>query len=172
MKMRKITFILASVTLVACNQKKESSLQIGEPEEIVTKTYDQLEKVNWILGEWENTSAEGNLTETWTKLNDSTYAGKTVFVAGKDTVFTETIEIVQNENELFYNTKVSNQNEGKAVSFKSTGATDSQFVFENPKHDFPQKIAYNKITSDSLVAEVSGMKEGKESKESFPMKKK
>nr|WP_294935333.1 DUF6265 family protein [uncultured Flavobacterium sp.] len=170
--MKKITFILASVTLIACNQRKESSLQIGEPEEIVTKTYDQLEKVNWMLGEWENTSAEGNLTETWTKLNDSTYTGKTVFVAGKDTMFTETIEIVQDKNDLFYNTKVSNQNEGKMVSFKGSTVADNQVVFENPKHDFPQKIAYNKITSDSLVAEISGMKDGKESKESYPMKKK
>lgn len=172
MKMKKITFILAAVTLVACNQKKESSLQIGEPQEIVTKSYDQLEKVSWMLGEWGNTSAEGSLTETWTKSNDSTYTGKTVFVAGKDTMFTETIEIVQDKNELFYNTAVSNQNEGKAVSFKGSAVTETQVVFENPKHDFPQKIAYNKISADSLIAEISGMKAGKESKESYPMKKK
>lgn len=172
MKMKKITIIVATATLVACNQKKESSLQIGEPQEIVTKTYDQLEKMNWILGTWGNTSAEGDLTETWTKLNDSTYAGKTVFVAGKDTMFTETIEIVQDKNELSYNTKVSNQNQGKAVSFKATTVNGSTFVFENPTHDFPQKIAYNKISADSLVAQISGMKDGKQSSESYPMKKK
>jgi len=45
-------------------------------------------------------------------------------------------------------------------------------IFEKPKHDFPQKITYNKISNDSLIAGISGMKDGKESKEKYPMKKK
>jgi hypothetical protein len=45
-------------------------------------------------------------------------------------------------------------------------------VFENKEHDFPQKITYTKISNDSIVAEISGMKDGKQSKESYPMKKK
>lgn len=170
--MKKTTLLLAAFAVVSCQKRNESSAQYGEPQEIETKTYGQLEKVNWLVGEWGNTTPEGNLTETWTQLNDSTLSGKTVFVTGKDTMFTETIEIVQVNDSLLYNTKVSNQNEGKMVSFKASNVADGQVVFENPKHDFPQKIAYNKISADSLVAEISGMKDGKESKESYPMKKK
>lgn len=170
--MKKTTLLLAAFAVVSCNERNESSIQYGEPQEIETKTYEQLEKVNWLVGAWGNTTPEGNLTETWSQANDSTLTGKTVFMSGNDTLFTETIEIVQVNDSLLYNTKVSNQNQGKAVSFKASDITDKQIVFENPKHDFPQKITYNKISADSLVAEISGRKDGKESKESFPMKKK
>ncbi|MEW5677278.1 DUF6265 family protein [Flavobacterium enshiense] len=170
--MKKTTLLLAAFAVVSCQERNESSAQYGEPQEIETKTYEQLEKVNWLMGEWGNTTPEGNLTETWSQLNDSTLTGKTVFVTGADTMFTETIEIMQMNDSLLYTTKVSNQNEGKAVSFKASNVAESQIVFENAKHDFPQKITYNKISADSLVAEISGMKDGKESKESYPMKKK
>lgn len=170
--MKKTTLLLAAFAVVSCQERNESSAQYGEPQEIETKTYEQLEKVNWMVGEWGNTTLEGNLTETWSQLNDSTLTGKTVFVSGKDTMFTEIIEIMQVNDSLLYNTKVSNQNQGKTVSFKASKITENNVTFENPKHDFPQRISYNKITSDSLVAEISGMKDGKESKESYPMKKK
>lgn len=44
-------------------------------------------------------------------------------------------------------------------------------VFENPMHDFPQIISYTKITCDSLVAQISGEKNGQERKQAFPMKR-
>jgi hypothetical protein len=44
-------------------------------------------------------------------------------------------------------------------------------VFENPKHDYPKKITYTKINDDSLVAEISGILDGKPSSEKFSMKK-
>jgi|GEM_PF-3228321 len=46
--------------------------------------------------------------------------------------------------------------------------SETQLVFENLKHDFPQIISYTKVTSDSLVAEISGTKNGQ--KQIFPMK--
>lgn len=166
--MRKSILLLSVITFVSCQKKENTTIK----NETSVKSHAQLDKARWLIGEWGNSSKEGDLTEIWSQLNDSTLAGKTSFVAGKDTIFMESIEIVQKNDSLFYNTQVSNQNDGKSISFKNTDATENQVVFENPKHDFPQKIVYNKITADSLVVEVSGMKKGKESKESFPMKKK
>lgn len=160
--------IALSTAFVSCKKEKNTTIE-GEP---TVKTYEQLDKAKWLVGEWGSTSKEGNLTETWSQLNDSTLSGKTLFVSGKDTVFTETIEIVQKSDSLYYNTQVSNQNNGKPVSFKNINISDELLIFENRKHDFPQRIAYNRISGDSLIASISGMKEGKESKESYPMKKK
>ena len=136
------------------------------------KTYAQIEKANWLLGNWGNTTKEGILTENWTKQNDSVFAGESYFVVGKDTVFSEKIALEQKGDSLFYVPVIKNQNQGKPVSFALTSAKGNQLVFENPKHDFPQKVTYTKITADSLVAEISGMKDGKAGKETFPMKKK
>lgn len=168
--MKKTTLYFTTITtaliFTSC-LKKDDKNNIAE-----IKKYPKLEEAKWLIGSWGNSTKEGDLTESWNQLNDSTLSGKTTFITGKDTLFTETIEITQVNDSLLYNTKVSNQNEGKTVSFKAVALTKNQIVFENPKHDFPQKIAYTKISSDSLVAKISGKKNGKESFEEYPMKKK
>ena len=167
--MKKTTLYFTTITtaliFTSC-LKKDDKNNIAE-----IKKYPKLEEAKWLIGSWGNSTKEGDLTESWNQLNDSTLSGKTTFITGKDTLFTETIEITQVNDSLLYNTKVSNQNEEKTVSFKAVALTKNQIVFENPKHDFPQKIAYTKISSDSLVAKISGKKNGKESFEEYPMKK-
>ncbi|GAA4766846.1 MULTISPECIES: DUF6265 family protein [Flavobacterium] len=167
--MKKVIFysvtIIISLLFTSC-LKKDDKKDLAE-----TKKYEKLENAKWIIGSWGNTTKEGVLSETWSQLNDSTLSGKTAFITGKDTLFTETIEIIQINDSLLYNTKVSNQNEGRTVSFKASTLTENQIVFENSKHDFPQKITYNKISSDSLVAKISGKKDGKEASEEYPMRK-
>ena len=77
----------------------------------------------------------------------------------------------QKGEELTYSAAVKGQNNDKPVAFKLTTQTEKQLVFENPKHDYPQKISYTQITSDSLVAKISGIQQGKPSSEQFSMKK-
>lgn len=40
--------------------------------------------------------------------------------------------------------------------FPATEASTSMVKFENPKHDFPQEIRYERITADSIVAIIAG----------------
>lgn len=126
---------------------------------------------DWLLGKWENKSEEGNLSETWTKVNDSTFQGLSYFIKGKDTLSFENIILQQNGEDLIYIPTVKGQNNDEPIAFKLTASTEKQLVFENPKHDYPQKIIYNQITKDSLVAEISGMQQGKPSSDKYPMKK-
>jgi hypothetical protein len=49
---------------------------------------------------------------------------------------------------------------------------DSLLVFENPKHDYPQKIQYKLLKDGSLIATVSGKQNGKSSSENYPMTRK
>lgn len=127
-------------------------------------------KAGWLIGKWGFTMPEGTLSETWTQLNDSTYAGHTYFVIGKDTVFSENITLEQRGNELSYVTVMKDQNQGKPVAFKLTSSTKKTLVFENPSHDYPQKITYTK-KGNGLLAEISGTQNGKAASEVFPMKK-
>jgi hypothetical protein len=53
-----------------------------------------------------------------------------------------------------------------------TAATTKEFIFENPKHDYPQKIVYKLINATNLVATISGIQQGKPSNDSFSMTKK
>jgi hypothetical protein len=86
-----------------------------------------------------------------------------------DTISSESIQLVQEGDKLLYVPVVRKQNEGKRVVFTLSFSTDNQLVFENPQHDFPQKILYTLINNDSLLAEISGTYNGKHQSEKFPM---
>jgi hypothetical protein len=157
----KSTLIIAiSLLLISCQNKAE-------------REFEKLEKMNWLIGQWENKTPEGYLTETWTKDNDSTFSGKSYFIVKeKDTVHFESIVLMQVNDDLIYQPIVKGQNEDQPVDFKLTSETENSFSFENPKHDYPQKITYKKNNDKSLTATISGVQQGKQSSESYPMTKK
>lgn len=131
----------------------------------------EIRKTDWLIGTWENKTSRGIIFETWTKMSDNELFGKSYFINEKDTVVFETIRLVQKTDGLFYIPTVKNQNDGLPVRFAAKSISETQLVFENPQHDFPQVISYTKITPDSLVAEISGMNNGQERKLIFPMKR-
>ncbi|WP_162128328.1 DUF6265 family protein [Flavobacterium phycosphaerae] len=157
--MKTITCLAVITLLVSCQKKSE-------------KKFDELEKMNWLIGNWENKMPEGILTESWKKENDSTFSGESYFINPKDTVHFESIRLIQKEDELIYTATVPGQNDDEPVDFKLTSDTESIFTFENPAHDYPQKITYKKVDANNLVATISGKQQGKDSQESYPMKRK
>jgi hypothetical protein len=66
------------------------------------------------------------------------------------------------------NTTIKGQNDDEPVSFILTDRNETQLVFENRKHNYPQKISYTQISKDSLT-EISGMQSGKLSSEKYIM---
>lgn len=155
---KKTTLILLLLAIVSCKNSEKAEK-------------DKIKSANWLLGKWETKTADGNLSEKWIQLNDSTFQGQSFFIKGKDTLHFESILLQQNGEELIYNATIKGQNENKAVAFKMTAETEKQLVFENQKHDYPQKITYTLISKDSLTASISGVQLGKPSSEKFGMKK-
>jgi hypothetical protein len=155
---QKTTLILLLLVIVSCKNSDSNK-------------NEKIKAVSWLLGNWENKSADGNLTENWKKVNDSTFEAQSYYIKEKDTLHFESIILQQKGEELTYTATVQGQNNDKPVAFKLTTATDKQVAFENLKHDYPQKISYTQITPDSLVAKISGIQQGKPSSESFSMKK-
>ncbi|WP_313266867.1 DUF6265 family protein [Epilithonimonas vandammei] len=134
------------------------------------KQANDIQKAKWLIGTSENKTQKGSIYETWTKLGDNEFSGKSYSVKDKDTIVFENIRLVQENKKLFYIPTVNNQNDGQPVRFAAKTISENQLVFENPEHDFPQIIAYT-ITSDSLIAEISKTKNGQKRKQTFPMKR-
>ena len=153
--------------LFSCNFKKAKDETLKENK----KTYSEIKQLSWLVGKWEMDTHPGLTTETWSILNDSVFSGTSLTVgSGKDTIFFETITIEQRGKEVFYFPVIKEQHNGKPTLFKLTNAMDNRVVFENPGHDFPQKILYQ-LKGDSLIGEISGNVEGKIHSEKFPMVK-
>lgn len=132
---------------------------------------DKIKAVQWLIGKWENNSTEGNLSETWIKLNDSVYNGQSYFIKSKDTLHSESIQLKQIGENLIYISTINGQNNDKAIVYKYRDTIEKIVPFENSKHDYPQKISYKQITKDSLEIEISGYQEGKPSFNNYSMKR-
>lgn len=168
MKSNKLFITLAITTaLAACSGPQSETVTA-----IAVKEYSQTEKLNWLSGEWVRASAVDLSSEKWEKKNDSTFYGVGLTIEGKDTVAFETMTIEEKKGKLYYIPVVKDQNGGKPVEFALTASNENEWIFENPKHDFPTKIVYKKINNDSLYAEISALKEGKEVKVPFPFSRK
>ena len=155
--MKKIAVLLVIISiLISCKQSKEVSKIMGK---------------DWLLGKWENKSENGNLLETWKKVNDSLFIGESYFIKDKDTLHSEKIELQQKGEELFYIATVKGQNNDKPITFYHNIEIEKQLVFENAKHDYPQKIVYNPIAKDRVFIEVSGIQQDKPSSIRYSMKK-
>lgn len=165
--MRYTLYTLIAVLLFACN-----SNQTQEQIEIVeNNTGSVITKATWLLGAWQSEMEDVNMIESWIQQNDSLMVGNAVFIHDGDTASSESLVIKVIGQDMFYYPTISNQNDGKAIEFKLTIATDTSLVFENPAHDFPQKITYIKHSEQKLTAEVSGTMDGKIEKYAFEMNK-
>ena len=127
-----------------------------------------IDQARWLLGEW---VSKTGVHEQWQRQRETSFSGRSFFMNGKDTMVMETIQLEQRGNDLFYIPTVKNQNGGQPVPFKMTKISAGELVFENPDHDFPQKISYTKVGMDSLHAEISGTINGKERSKLFPMRR-
>ncbi len=133
--------------------------------------HNKIQKAEWLIGTWENKTQRGSIYETWEKINEFELSGKSYMLKEKDTIVFETVQLLEEKKSLFYIPKVKNQNGDLPVRFTAKIVSETELIFENQAHDFPQIISYTKITADSLVAEISGTKNGKERSQKFPMKR-
>ena len=128
-----------------------------------------LNKLDWFIGSWTGVTSESIFTETWQKVNDTLFTGQSYFIKGSDTLSSETISLQQHDTSVFYVPLVEGQNDNKPIFFKLTYSDGTNAVFENPEHDFPQKIVYQLKENDSLIATISGNNNGKIRSIRFPM---
>ncbi|MBS1598625.1 MAG: hypothetical protein JST75_10410 [Bacteroidetes bacterium] len=131
-------------------------------------SFDQLQQLG---GVWKTEIKGKTIYERWTKISDNELSGKSYMLKNNDTIVFEATRIVNINNELYYIARVRNQNQGQEVSFKLVSSSNKTFVFENPDHDFPQRVAYQFTATDSLHAWIDGNQAGKFSKEDYYYKR-
>jgi hypothetical protein len=116
--------------------------------------------LGWLAGTWTLNTDRGMLVEKWIVLNDSTVIGRSVLVkAEKDTILQESLRLSNQNGAWHFTSTVEGQNNNRPVTFKLVFLKGTEFICENTKHDFPQRIAYRRI-GDALFASIEGKKGG------------
>ena len=118
---------------------------------------DQLE---WISGCWVSDDGKERIEEQWMKPAGQSMMGMSRTVAGGKTVFTEYLQIREKDGQLAYIAAIGIG--AKSVVFKQIKRTNDEVVFENPEHDFPQRIIYRRESADKLFARIEGKEKGVE----------
>ncbi len=107
---------------------------------------------SFLPGTWKMENQE--IYEHWDQLNESSLKGFSYKLKDGQITVSEYLDISETNNEITYTATVLNQNNGKGVIFRLT-KTDSTFTFENPDHDFPKKIVYQKLNEKEIFLQVS-----------------
>lgn len=121
----------------------------------------QLKDLSWLEGTWKRKGRRGPVFEQWTKVSNFTFEGAGFRVSEGDTVFLEFLRLEQFGNEIFYTAKVAHNK--YPVPFNLVKVDEKVFKFENPQHDFPQRIIYKQKKDGSLHTRVEGSQNGTES---------
>ena len=125
------------------------------------------EAFKWLTGTWKISTGNNLMIEQWKVTNDSTLTGKAVFIKNsRDTIPQETIELAYRNGDWYYIPTARNQNNNKPVKFKVIFLKATEFICENPAHDFPQRIAYRRV-KQQLFASTEGKQNGRYNKQNF-----
>ncbi|MBX3044256.1 MAG: hypothetical protein KIT33_03730 [Candidatus Kapabacteria bacterium] len=131
----------------------------------VELTFAQSILPDFLLGTWKMENKE--VYEHWDKLNENTLKGFSYKLKDGQMLISEYLDIRKVGKEILYSATVLKQNSGNPVDFKLT-KTDSTYIFENPNHDFPKKIVYQRLTDTEIYVQVS---DGKQKGFAYKMQK-
>jgi hypothetical protein len=114
-----------------------------------------LADLRWLLGEWRTAAGDRIVTETWREASPVTFEGRgETRRRDSDAVLDgEDLRLVAMSGAVFYVAKVAHND--FPVAFRLTGCAPGRLVFENPGHDFPQRLEYTRQPDGGLEVVVS-----------------
>ena len=124
-----------------------------------------------LKGTWGMETTKGNLYENWVINNDSTMTGKSYRLNNTDTVLLEIVALVKRGSHILYIASAEGQNNQQAVAFKLMKWDNDTFIFENPEHDFPQRVIYALPKHEKLHAWIEGTINGQSRRSDYHYKK-
>lgn len=123
----------------------------------------------WLAGCWQGETKGREVTEQWMKPSGDAMLGMSRTVSKNKMVEYEFLQIrLRDDGEVYFIAKPARQPE---ASFKLVKAGPREVVFENPQHDFPQRIIYRLESDGSLTGRIEGVNKGKELAFDYPMKR-
>lgn len=114
--------------------------------------------LHWLAGCWERARPTSRMVELWTPAVNNVMSGTSFSVTDTSQRELEQLRLFARGDTLIYEAHPSTQ---MMNEFKSTKITAQEIVFEDPAHDFPQKITYRRAGADSLYAVTEGDRAGR-----------
>ena len=134
-----------------------AALALHHPSAAEAQGAPTVAQVGWMAGCWEQAAGPRLIEEQWMRPRAGLMLGVSRTVVGDSLREYEQVALSQRGAHLVYAATPARQ---APAEFASTAVSDSAVTFENPTHDFPQRIIYRRRGADSLIARVEGMRGG------------
>lgn len=130
---------------------------------------DLVDRLAWLSGCWAGLLSNGAFyEETWLPPRAGTLGGVARMTRDGRTLSFEFMRIVEDDGTLVYVAQPSGR---EPTRFRATTIADGEAVFENPEHDFPQRIRYRMTPPDALLARIEGERNGQLRSIDFPLRR-
>jgi hypothetical protein len=118
----------------------------------------RIEDLGWLAGAWAGSQGGVDVEEHWTAPRAGSMLGVNRTVKGDRTVAFEFLRIEADPSGLVY---LASPQGRPATPFRLKELSGQRVVFENPEHDFPQRVLYWRDAEDSLHARIEGTRGGR-----------
>ena len=126
-----------------------------------------LDALNWLAGCWRADDADAGSGEQWMPQAGGSMLGMSRTVGGGKTVAHEFMRIAgAADGRLTFFAQPSGKPPAAFVAIKQTA---DEVIFENPEHEFPQRVAYRLEPPAHLRARIEGVRLGTERRIEYPM---
>ena len=126
-----------------------------------------IEQLGWLSGCWRSIGGETGSSENWTKPAGGSMLATSRVVRNGKTVAYEFLRISETDDgSLVLVAAPSGQ---ASNSFQLASIADQSVTFEDPEHDFPQRLSYTLINAELLHARIEGVSGGELRGVDFPM---
>lgn len=106
----------------------------------------------WIQAATEKRLATG---ERWIRNSPTNWSGASYQLKNNDTLWQEKVQLLVGNDRTQYIVTATNakgEPQGEPVTFTLTSFTPTKWVFENPTHDYPRRIVYERKKRNQLFA--------------------
>lgn len=139
-----IGFMVLILFVVAKGNKKKDIPEANQP----------IENLYWLAGEWVSLDEDGGkIIENWEISPDKELEGTGYYIKDTDTIFKEQLSIKTIHNAICY---IATINQQGPILFTLVKRNLDQWTFRNSRHDFPQRIIYNKLNAESFTVKTEG----------------
>jgi len=117
-----------------------------------------IKDVAWLQGCWEQRDGDRVVEERWMAPRAGSMLGVGRTTRSEKLVEHEYIVLTERDGRLAYEAHPSGQ---ATATFMSKPVANREVVFEDPTHDFPQRVGYKSTGPGQLLAWVEGTSGGK-----------
>jgi hypothetical protein len=143
-------------------------LKLHDPSAVPAQSAPTVAQVGWMAGCWEQSAGARVIEEQWMRPRAGLMLGVSRTVVGDSLREYEQVALFARGGHLVYAATPARQ---APAEFVSIAVSDSAVTFENPTHDFPQRVIYRRRGADSLLARVEGMRRGQLRGSDYPYRR-